>query len=221
MLGGSGSGSDVAIGADSGISLVDPADSGLSLEQPLELGGGAEESLELEEDDMLSLAEEPGAPAGVLSGPKGGGGDDDFLLTPMAEGGDEEDSESGSQVIALDTEGTGDDSAVAPMALLDDEAGGAGMAPAGAGLGVSAVVASMAPGVMPAAAIQGMPVVAPAAALPECRQCGSIVGLAVCFVLLVVGGLLAYDVTRNVGQYTGAGSVSSVVMDSLVGLVEK
>ena len=98
VLGGiSGTGSDVTLGGDSGISLVDPSDSGLSLETPLNLGPVAEESLELGEDDMLTTTQTVGksSPAKVKA-------DDDFLLTPLDESADTE--ESGSQVIALDTE---------------------------------------------------------------------------------------------------------------------
>ena len=99
VLGGSGVGSDVSIGGDSGISLVDPADSGFSLETPINLGAAAEESLELGEDDLLPPAKRPTpGDSGKLKT------DDDFLLTPLEESVDTEDSESGSQVIALDTE---------------------------------------------------------------------------------------------------------------------
>ena len=103
VLGGSGTGSDISIGGDSGISLVDPADSGLSLESPLNLSSG-EESLELGEDDLLGMASDVGGISGLK-------GEDDFQLTPMDDLSDGEDSESGSQVIALDTEGEGDEAA--------------------------------------------------------------------------------------------------------------
>lgn len=113
---GSGAGSDVTLGAgDSGISLGNPADSGLSLEDPLELSAGSGvESLELGEDDLLSLDASMG----------GGGTDDDFMLTPVEDGADEE-SDSGSQVIALDSEDF-DDSAAGMLqgdgaALLEEE----------------------------------------------------------------------------------------------------
>ncbi len=66
--------------------LVDrPADSGLSLEAPPSLSGTGEGTLDF-----------------------GGGAEDDFLLKPLDEGGDE-DSESGSQVIMLDSEGAFDE----------------------------------------------------------------------------------------------------------------
>ena len=90
-------GSDITIGGgDSGISLVDPADSGLSLEQPLELEGSAVESFDLGEEDIVSLEDVAGEDETQLKS------DDDFLLTPLEEPADEADS--GSQVIALDSE---------------------------------------------------------------------------------------------------------------------
>ena len=121
VLGGSGSGSDITIGGDSGISLVDPADSGLSLEEPLNLGAG-EESLELGEDDMLTFSADTFSSPSIKT-------DDDFQLTPMPES-EGDDSESGSQVIALDTEGEGDEgvtmigSGGSMAAMLDEDLGG-------------------------------------------------------------------------------------------------
>ena len=104
---GSGAGSDVTSGsADSGISLNNPSDSGLSLEEPAELAGGSGgEMLELGEDgDMMEMEEIASSDSDELQS------DDDFLLTPVDEGA-EEDADSGSQVIALDSEEF-DDSAV-------------------------------------------------------------------------------------------------------------
>jgi len=217
VLGGSSGGSDVTIGGDSGIHLIDPADSGLSLEEPLELGGG-EESLELEEDDMLALSDASGEAKG----------DDDFLLTPVAESGDEDDSESGSQVIALDGDSVGEEGfglagSGAPMALLDDEGGTAPsleLAPAAVMVGGTVAVAAMAPGAMQMAAIEPSAEALALASAPEAPWSAiDIVLLAVCMVVLVVGGILAYDLTRNVTQYGGAGSISSVLMDTVANLL--
>jgi excisionase family DNA binding protein len=95
-----GTGSDVTKGAgDSGIGLANPADSGLSLEEPLELTGSGAESLELGEDDMISLSDEPADPD-VATQLKP---DNEFLLTPVEDTSGEE-ADSGSQVIALDTD---------------------------------------------------------------------------------------------------------------------
>src|SRR5690606_36717664 len=107
---GSGAGSDVTLGAgDSGINLGNPSDSGLSLEEPLELSGGSgAESLELGEDEMLDLDKSMG------------GSDDDFMLTPVEDGLDEE-SDSGSQVIALDSEDF-EDAGEAALTAEDEDA---------------------------------------------------------------------------------------------------
>ncbi len=106
VLGGS-SGSDITIGGDSGISLVDPTDSGLSLEEPLAVGDGSE-SLELGEDDMLSVM--GGSSVVGSESPTQLKSDSEFLLTPTEEAVGE-DTESSSQVIALDADSEVDDSA--------------------------------------------------------------------------------------------------------------
>ena len=97
---GSGIDSDITLGAgDSGINLNSPSDSGISLETtPPELAGSDIESLELGEADIVDLGDDAvDLDDATLQA------DDDFLLTPVeADAG--EDTESGSQVIALDSE---------------------------------------------------------------------------------------------------------------------
>ena len=137
VLGGSGPGSDVTRSAsDSGISLLDPSDSGLSLEtSDLQLGGSTVESLELGEDDMISLEDQSGDPDAATQLKA----DEDFLLTPLEDAGGEE-SDSGSQVIALDAESEFDESAAT---MLGSGAGMSGVQaldedfgePLGAGVG--------------------------------------------------------------------------------------
>src|SRR6185312_15608951 len=109
-LGGSGLGSDVTLDAgSSGISLVDPKDSGLSLEEePLALGGSSKKvkSLDMGGDDDMILLEEQGDSEAATQLKA----DDDFLLTPLDDAGVDE-SDSGSQVIALDSEVEFDESA--------------------------------------------------------------------------------------------------------------
>ena len=124
MLGGSGVGSDVTIGGDSGISLVDPADSGFSLETPINLGAAAEESLGTRRGrhGCRGQSGQNRRSAGKMKT------DDDFLLTPLEESTDTEGSESGSQVIALDTEAEdsgamigGAAAGVSMAAMLDED----------------------------------------------------------------------------------------------------
>lgn len=109
VLGSGSSGSDITSGAgDSGINLANPSDSGLSLEEPVSIAeGSGGELLELGEDDMIEVED---AGEELQS-------DDDFLLTPV-EDGIEDEADSGSQVIALDTEEF-DDSAAQMLTEAD------------------------------------------------------------------------------------------------------
>jgi excisionase family DNA binding protein len=216
VLGGSGKGSDVTIGSDSGISLVDPADSGLSLEQPLDLAGAGEESLELGEDDMLPV-EAGGSGSNQLKT------DDEFLLTPLEDSSDGEDSESGSQVIALDT--GGDDSA----GMMGDAAGGmAAMldedisSQPALGLGMAEPMPG-APLLAPqsGALSDGVPMMQAASSAFEAPYSGwQIAGLASCAVLLMLCGMMMYDNMRNMWSWDGAYTINSSIMDLVVGLFE-
>lgn len=214
VLGGSGKGSDVTIGGDSGISLIDPADSGLSLEQPLDLAGSGGESLELGEEDLLAIGEGGSSPTELIA-------DDDFLLTPLEEAGDLDESESGSQVIALDTEG--DDSAAmigAPgdgsmAAMLDEDQSGLDM-----GMGTPLEGASIL-GPQSGDLAQGAPLMHPSSVVSEAPYTGwQIAGLAVCTVFLMFCGMMMYDNLRNMWSWDGAYTVNSSLMDMIVGLFE-
>ena len=217
VLGGSGIGSDVSIGGDSGISLVDPADTGISLEQPLDLGGASAESLELGEGDLLTAGETGGGSGGLKT-------DDDFLLTPMEETADTDDSGSGSQVIALDTEGEeqpgmlGGTSGSTMSAMLDEDLT---TQPAlDMGLGAPMVGGPLL-GPQPGSLAESVPAVQAAAALPEAPYSRlQIAGLAVCAVLLMICGMMMYDNLRNMWSWEGPYSVNSWLMDTIVGLFE-
>ena len=215
VLGGSGSGSDITIGQDSGISLVDPQDSGLSLDEPLELASD-DESLALGEDDVLSLSEEADTES-----PTQLQADDEFLLTPLEEGADDEDSESGSQVIALD-EATGDEAATmvaggagAAAAMLGEEdMGMADVSPLGPAVAAGAPMGAQQP-ITP-----GAPLGAGAAPLPEAPYgWGVMTGLSLCLVLMVLSGMMAYDLMRNMWSWNGTFEVTSSLMDMILGLL--
>ena len=205
VLGGSGTGSDISIGGDSGISLVDPSDSGLSLEQPLDLSGASGESLELDEDEKVDAAEQKT--------------DDDFLLTPLDEVADAEGSESGSQVIALDTE---EDAAISTSggvsmaAMLDEDLSaqpGLEM-----GMGEPMVGAPLLSG-QPGGLSEGAPSMQSAAGLPEAPYSGlQIAGLVACVVLLMLCGMMMYDLLRNMWSWEGPYTVNSSLMDAILGL---
>ena len=216
VLGGeSGVGSDITLGGDSGISLVDPADSGLSLEQPLDLGATGEESLELGEDDMLTMAVEG---SGVMMK-----GDDEFLLTPTDEAVDGEDSESGSQVIALDTEGDEAATMVGGMpgagmaAMLEEDlsalpAGGLGAPMMGGPMGAAAGEPMAMPG--------GQPMMM-GPTLPEMPYTGlNITSLVLCSLLLMLCGMFMYDVLRNMWSWDSTLGINSPMMDTILGWFE-
>jgi excisionase family DNA binding protein len=214
VLGGSGTGSDITIGGDSGISLVDPTDSGLSLSEPLELGeSDSSSSLQLGEDDMISLGEETDtdAPTELKT-------DDDFLLTPLEEAGDDE-SESGSQVIALEPEGEGDEAAT--MIAGGGAGGMAGIleedfdTQPGADFGAGAM------GTQPGAMAQGTAFAQPGAVLPEAPySIWNVLSLALCVIVLIFGGWFAYDLLRNMWSWGGTYEVTSPMMDWVLSLFE-
>jgi hypothetical protein len=142
-------------------------------------------------------------------------------LTPLEEAADTEGSESGSQVIALDTEGEqaatmlGMSSGVggAMAAMLDEDL----TAQPAAEMGVVGPVL----GVAPAALMEGAPVVHALEALPEAPYTGLQVGfLAACAVLLMLCGMMVYDLARNTWSWESPYTVNSSLMDAILGLVE-
>lgn len=205
VLGGSGAGSDITIGGDSGISLVDPADSGLSLEEPLDLTAEDDQSLELGEDDMLTLEEGAEAAADVQT-------ENEFMLTPLEEVGDEE---SGSQVIALDTE----DMSAIPMAapaMLDEDLSASGP------IGFQAVeTAPMDMAAMTAVAASATPMAAGAPVLQEPPYSGLVVwlGLFPCVLLLVLAGTMCFDLILNMWSWDGTMTINSTLLDALKGML--
>ncbi len=214
VIGGSGSGSDITLGGDSGISLVDANDSGISLEEPLELATG-DESLELSEDDMLMLDEaaDTEAPTQLKT-------DEDFMLTPFEEVEEGEETESGSQVIALDTEpGTGSSPGMAgllgeaPLAPSMTPATGVPGGPFGAPApGVGAGPAVPGPAYAPAAAMMG--VEAPWGTLWN-------VLIILTAVLLLLCGMMTFDLVRNMWSWNGPYSLNSSIMDAILSFLPK
>jgi excisionase family DNA binding protein len=220
VIGGGSSGSGITLTGDSGISLVDPADSGLSLEEPLELGAsGAEESLELGEEDILQLAESSKSHSGLKA-------DDDFLLTPTEETTETDESESGSQVIALDTEGDDAATLVSPgqgMATIFGEGiGGQPGLDLGAGVALGTTPLG-APGLGASAAAMAEGATAPAGAFYlEAPYSGwNIAFLGLCLFFLLLCGAMVYDLLRNMWTWNSAGSVNTWLMDTIIGLFEK
>jgi excisionase family DNA binding protein len=222
VLGGSSHG-DLSRSGDSGISLLNPADSGLSLESaPLQLGGSAVESLELGEDEMMlvddAAAKSRAAPKGTVAGPQG---DDDFLLTPLEEVGPEE-SDSGSQVIALEGDVEFEDSgASSSSAMLEQPAGLGGLLEEDLGEGLGGVGALSAAALTPAAAQAAAPAAGGAMA-PEPAYSGwNVASLAMCALLLMFIGMFMFDLLRNMWSWNNAYPVNSSLMSAILSLFEK
>jgi hypothetical protein len=231
VLGGS-SGGDLSRTGDSGINLLNPADSGLSLESaPLELGGSAVESLELGDDlgeDDMMLADEPAAASAAGRTQVGAQPtDDDFLLTPLEEAGVEE-SDSGSQVIALEGDVEFEDAGPSTSSAMLD-AGGGGMGSGmgglleedlGAGLGAAGALSAAA--LTPAAATAAATAGAGAVAAPEPAYSGwNVFSLALCAVLLMFIGMFMFDLLRNMWSWNSSYPVNSWLMSSILSWFEK
>jgi hypothetical protein len=214
VLGGSGTGSDVTLGADSGISLIDPSDSGFSLETPVNLGPAAEESLELGEDDMVVTGE---------GADKGGSAlktDDEFLLTPLEETIDMSGSESGSQVIALDTDDSGsmvgETSGVSMAAMLDEDV--SAQQPIDMGMAAPLVGASVLSG-QPTTLAEGAALAQSAATLEAPYTGLQIAGLAICSVVMLLCGMMMYDLLRSMWSFEQPFAVTSQLMNTILGWI--
>lgn len=201
-----GAGSDVIGASDSGISLNDPADSGISLEaSDVGLGGSvisSDDSLLLGEEDFLS-ANDAGAEG---NSPSQLQQDDDFLLTPL-EDALTDDSESSSQVIALDDP----DSGFNPSSATVMEPGGdVDLAMLGADEGDAATLIQSDP---ESIIVQQQP------ALPELPYSGwNLLSLFLCITLLALSGMLIYDLVRQVWSWEGIHPVNSGLMDAIIGM---
>jgi hypothetical protein len=186
-------GSDVTQSpTDSGIQLISASDSGLSLDQPLALGSSARR--------LLDGGEGEGAE---------GKGEDDFLLTALDDTG-EESSDSGSQVIALDSDDEISSGMFAPLAggagLLEEEPMGA--APGAAVVTAASPTMMMAPAPVAMAAPAEAPFTGPTVAI-----------LAVCVVFLLLCGMMTFDLMRNMWSWDGPYNVNSSIMESIGGTI--
>ena len=206
-------GSDITLGAsDSGINLTNPSDSGISLEDVgSDIGSGIDSSLELSDDalDLEGVADPEDATELKT--------EDEFMLTAV-EGDDdldEESDDSGSQVIALDSEEF--DEASATMLVPDDDPfsdadeldddGGFGDALTGAA-GVAAVGAAAGAGAATAAV---------AVADEADFSAWNIVLLGFVAFFMMVTALLAMDVLRNIWSFNQPYVLSGTLMDLLLG----
>jgi hypothetical protein len=208
---GSAIGSDVTLNAsDSGINLA-PSDSGLSLEdEPLDLGGSSVDSLELPEDDeVVSLDDEAFDPdqATQLKA------DDQFLLSPTDSLLDDE-SDSGSQVIALeDSESFDQDSATllrsenlsedAFVAAPSDALSAPGM-DAGMGMGMAPQMAG------------GAPVYVQVPLVETPYSIWNVLSLMLVTLLLAMGGMLMVDIMLNMWMWDDGQARSLALMNVML-----
>lgn len=175
--------SGLSLEADSGISLQSPTDSGLSLEDDaIDMGGSSVSSLELPEDDPINLEDDAD---GVQK-------DEQFMLSPSDEMFADE-SDSGSQVIALEDSEAFDQDAMGDDALVAD-----GIDPALGGLGGPGAAPAMAPA-------QGRP-----GELAEADySLWNIMGLSVAILFLMLTGILMTDIVRNMWGWEEGRDVST------------
>jgi len=209
---GSGIGSDVTLrGGDSGINLK-PTDSGLSLEEePLDLGGSAVDSLELpEDDDVIALDEDAGDPDQATQLKQ----DDQFLLSPTDSLGDDE-SDSGSQVIALeDSESFDTDAATmlrsAGVPMSEDPFGSAQvvMEPFAESMPVA--------GGMGMAGMPGAPVYVQVPVVEAPYSVWNVLGLFFVTLMLVCCGMLTLDILLNMWVFDTQSSMSMALMDAAI-----
>lgn len=195
VLGGSDDGGLAA--GDSGINLS-PSDSGFALDEvPLDLGGSAIGSAL----DLAALSAAGSSAAGVSGVSSLGSaisGGEDFQLTP-ADGGDE-DEEDSSQIVALEEVGEEDDDlpGFEPVDDDDDDLEGG----FGGGMGTETVGA-------PAAMGSGQEIPFP----------GWIVGLlGAGFFSMLLCGLMAMDLVQSMWAWEEPFSVTSSIMDGLLGI---
>jgi excisionase family DNA binding protein len=208
VLGGSGIGSDVTLGGgDSGINLASPADSGLSLEEPIELMGGSsvESAFELPEDEeVISLSSDIGISeeATILKA------DDEFMLSTGGDLGSDE-SDSGSQVIALEDSEAFDENAATmlrpnqPGLVVED------LDSAFDGLGGGETT-----GATPAAA--GAPGYLTAAPPEAPYTVMNVAALVCCVFLLMITGMLMTDLMRNMWAFDTDRMMSTSLMDGIL-----
>ncbi|HVX14473.1 MAG TPA: helix-turn-helix domain-containing protein [Pirellulales bacterium] len=217
-----GPGSDITISpGDSGINLIDPSDSGISLEEPLELSSA---------DDESSFDLSSDSSSGDSSGTLGDSADfdsdavmelqseDEFLLTPLEESMDDESQDSGSQVIALDSDTDFDDATPTVMGSVD-ALGGAMLEPddpsAPVGFGGGADLGGFSTAVAPGMAMApGGVMLAPAreARFGIFDMCLLSFGV----LMLALGGMMSFDLMRNMWSWEGPYTANSVIMDKLL-----
>ncbi len=198
-----GDGSDVTLsGESSGINIISPSDSGLALDEvPLDLSGSAPIGSSLDLGMGSSVVDEDSQlePLAIDVGPESKIGD--FQLTPLGEEEDDEEKDS-SQVIALDE--------------ISEETAGA---PIGAGLSEAGMMTEdFGMGLTPGAAPVGM--VAAAGADTQ-FSLWNVLALGGCIFLLLLCGMMTYDLLRNMWSWGGVATFNHSLLDSVSSVLGK
>ena len=182
-----GDGSDITLSSESsGINIISPSDSGLSLDDvSLAMGSGSPIASGLDLGPTSEVGLEP------LEMAEDQGGDEPFALTPFGEETGEEEEDS-SQVIPLD-EVSEDD------ALLG--ASPRGMAADSLGDEFGAIGAGV------------MSVSEPTVDVPF--SMANIAGLSFCILLLMMCGMMVFDLLRNMWSWDKVYTLNSSLMDVL------
>jgi hypothetical protein len=204
--GSSGKGSDVTLGAgDSGINLS-PSDSGLSLEEePLDLGAGSGiESLELPEDEEEVVV---GGQAAADEHPSGIKADNEFLLS-AGDTLDEDESDSGSQVIALEDSESFDQEAATMLKADEGALGAEAFQPLGAEGALEGA---------PAGAIAGQPVYVQRP-VEAPYSVANVISLGLVAGMLALSGMMMVDVMLNMWSFSQPNGVSTGLMDAFVSM---
>lgn len=186
---------------DSGVSLVDPADSGIDIgAEPLDISGSKVDAFDLAGDSGVEIDSDIASGISAKSS-----GEDDFLLTPVE--GELDDDDSGSQVIALDSDSIGSESALFGSGLEEGEFG----SQEAAGLEV-VDDGTMDMSSSAAAPVAAAPVEAPYSVL-------NIISLAATAALVLVAGLMVTDLIRNMWSFDEPFAINSSIMDGIISLM--
>jgi len=202
-------GSDVTRGAgDTGINLTSPSDSGLNLEEePLDLAGSSVSSLELpEDDDIIDLDDLDAGPDEATQLKI----DEDFQLAPSAEA-EEDDDDSGSQVIALeDSEAFEQAAPAAALDAVEPIVGEEGSDELETALDEAEVGSVTKPALPDSAYMADSP------ELPY--SIWNVLSLLVIVMLLAFTGMLMTDVIRNMWSWDSTYTASTPIMDMMIRL---
>jgi hypothetical protein len=195
--------SGLSLEADSGISLQTPTDSGLSLEEESGgLGGSSISALELPEDESIELD------SGALESDQDLKRDDEFQLSPADEVFADE-SDSGSQVIAIEDSATFEQEVGEPLQ--------ANLLEAASSLSdqVDALGGGPAPVATPLAGpLVGGPLEAP-------HSWATISGLLAILLFLSLTGVLMSDIVRNMWAWEDGMDVSSSISEGVSSAIFK